>query len=166
MDTTQINRELVISSDVSEVKIVLLEDKQLVELHKEQKNNNISVGDVYMGRIKKILPGLNSAFVDIGCRKDAFLHYLDLGPQIKSLKKFTKLAEEGNIAQLNMDVFALEKDIEKNGKISDFLSVGDRIPVQIAKEPINTRCWSRTTAEVLLLIEGMKRKILISYCIC
>ena len=117
MDTTQINRELVISSDVSEVKIVLLEDKQLVELHKEQKNNNISVGDVYMGRIKKILPGLNSAFVDIGCRKDAFLHYLDLGPQIQSLKKFTKFAEEGNNAQLNMDVFSLEKDIDKSGKI-------------------------------------------------
>ena len=147
MDTTQINRELVISSDVSEVKIVLLEDKQLVELHKERKNNNISVGDVYMGRIKKILPGLNSVFVDIGCRKDAFLHYLDLGPQIQSLKKFTKLAEEGNIAQLNMDVFALEKDIEKNGKISDFLSVGDRIPVQIAKEPINTK-GPRITADI------------------
>lgn len=147
MDTTQINRELVISSDVSEVKIVLLEDKQLVELHKEQKNNNISVGDVYMGRIKKILPGLNSAFVDIGCRKDAFLHYLDLGPQIKSLKKYTKFAEEGNHAQSNMDVFTLEKDIEKSGKISDFLSVGDRIPVQIAKEPINTK-GPRITADI------------------
>lgn len=147
MDTTQINRELVISSDVSEVKIVLLEDKQLVELHKEQKNNNISVGDVYMGRIKKILPGLNSAFVDIGCRKDAFLHYLDLGPQIKSLKKYTKFAEEGNHAQSNMDSFTLEKDIEKSGKISDFLSVGDRIPVQIAKEPINTK-GPRITADI------------------
>lgn len=147
MDTTQINRELVISSDVSEVKIVLLEDKQLVELHKEQKNNSISVGDVYMGRIKKILPGLNSAFVDIGCRKDAFLHYLDLGPQIKSLKKYTKFAEEGNHAQTNMDAFTLEKDIEKSGKISDFLSVGDRIPVQIAKEPINTK-GPRITADI------------------
>ncbi len=147
MDTTQINRELVISSDVSEVKIVLLEDKQLVELHKEQKNNNISVGDVYMGRIKKILPGLNSAFVDIGCRKDAFLHYLDLGPQIKSLKKYSKFAEEGNHAQSNMDAFTLEKDIEKSGKISDFLSVGDRIPVQIAKEPINTK-GPRITADI------------------
>ena len=147
MDTTQINRELVISSDVSEVKIVLLEDKQLVELHKEQKNNSISVGDVYMGRIKKILPGLNSAFVDIGCRKDAFLHYLDLGPQIKSLKKYTKFAEEGNHAQSNMDAFTLEKDIEKSGKISDFLSVGDRIPVQIAKEPINTK-GPRITADI------------------
>ena len=147
MDTTQINRELIISSDVSEVNIVLLEDKQLVELHKEQKNNNISVGDVYMGRIKKILPGLNSAFVDIGCRKDAFLHYLDLGPQIKSLKKYTKFAEEGNHAQTNMDAFTLEKDIEKSGKISDFLSVGDRIPVQIAKEPINTK-GPRITADI------------------
>lgn len=138
-DNTQINRELIISSDVSEVNIVLLEDKQLVELHKEQKNNSISVGDVYLGRIKKILPGLNAAFVDIGCKKDAFLHYLDLGPQILSLNKFTKLAEDGKVSQLGMESFELEKDISKSGKISDFISVGDRIPVQIAKEPINTK---------------------------
>ena len=133
------NRELIISSDVSEVNIVLLEDKQLVEFHKEQKNNSIAVGDVYLGRIKKILPGLNAAFVDIGCRKDAFLHYLDLGPQALSLRKFTKAAESGDIAQLNMDKFELEKDISKSGKISDLLAVGDKIPVQIAKEPINTK---------------------------
>lgn len=139
MDTTQINRELIISSDVSEVNIVLLEDKQLVEFHKEQKNNSISVGDVYLGRVKKILPGLNSAFIDIGSRKDAFLHYLDLGPQVRSLKKYSKFAEEGSSAQLKMDSFELEKDIEKSGKISDFLSVGDKIPVQIVKEPINTK---------------------------
>ena len=147
MDTTQINRELIISSDVSEVNIVLLEDKQLVEFHKEQKNNNIAVGDVYLGKVKKILPGLNSAFIDIGSRKDAFLHYLDLGPQIKSLKKFTKYAEEGNTAQLNMESFELEKDIDKSGKISDFIAVGDKIPVQIAKEPINTK-GPRITADI------------------
>ena len=133
------NKELIISSDVSEVNIVLLEDKQLVEFHKEQKNNSISVGDVYLGRIKKILPGLNAAFVDIGSRKDAFLHYLDLGPQILSLRKFTKMAESNDKAQLSMDSFELEKDISKSGKISDLLAVGDRIPVQIAKEPINTK---------------------------
>lgn len=72
MDTESINRELIISSDVSEVSIVLLEDKQLVEFHKEQSNTNFSVGDVYYGRIRKILPGLNAAFVDIGNQKDAF----------------------------------------------------------------------------------------------
>lgn len=147
MDTTTINRELIISSDVSEVNIVLLEDKQLVEYHKEYKNNSFAVGDVYLGKVKKILPGLNAAFVDIGNRKDAFLHYLDLGPQIRSLIKFTKLAEEGKKSRLNMDKFQLENDIDKTGKISDYLATGDRIPVQIAKEPINTK-GPRISAEI------------------
>ena len=106
-EITNTNKELIISADVSEVNIVLLEDKQLVELHKEQKNNSISVGDVYLGRIKKILPGLNAAFVDIGSRKDAFLHYLDLGPQVLSLRKFTKLAESGDITLIDMDKFEM-----------------------------------------------------------
>ena len=83
------NRELIIDSRASEVDIVLLEDKQLVELHKERTNNNYAVGDVYLGRVKKIMPGLNAAFVDVGYEKDAFLHYLDLGPQIRSLNKYT-----------------------------------------------------------------------------
>lgn len=147
MDTTTINRELIISSDVSEVNIVLLEDKQLVEYHKEYKNNSFAVGDVYLGKVKKILPGLNAAFVDIGNRKDAFLHYLDLGPQIRSLIKFTKLAKEGKKSQLNMDKFQLEDDIGKTGKISDYLAIGDSIPVQIAKEPINTK-GPRISAEI------------------
>ena len=147
MDTTSINRELIISADVSEVNIVLLEDKQLVEYHKEQNNSSFSVGDVYLGRIRKILPGLNAAFVDIGNEKDAFLHYLDLGPQIRSLMKFTKSAADGKKAQLNMEKFQLERDIEKTGKISDFLSAGDQIPVQIAKEPIATK-GPRISAEI------------------
>ena len=146
-EITQTNRELIISSDVSEVNIVLLEDKQLVEFHKEQKNNSISVGDVYLGRIKKILPGLNAAFVDIGSRKDAFLHYLDLGPQILSMRKYAKLAESGNDAYSQMVSLELEKDTAKSGKISDVLSVGDRVPVQIAKEPINTK-GPRITSDI------------------
>ena len=142
-----VNRELVISSDVSEVNIVLLEDKQLVELHKEQINSNFAVGDVYFGRVKKILPGLNAAFVDIGNQKDAFLHYLDLGPQINSLLQFSKLAHEGKTAQAVMSKFKLSPDIDKTGKISDFIQAGDQIPVQIAKEPINTK-GPRISAEI------------------
>ena len=142
-----VNRELVISSDVSEVNIVLLEDKQLVELHKEQINSNFAVGDVYFGRVKKILPGLNAAFVDIGNQKDAFLHYLDLGPQINSLLQFSKLAHEGKTAQAVLSKFKLSPDIDKTGKISDFIQAGDQIPVQIAKEPINTK-GPRISAEI------------------
>ena len=142
-----VNRELVISSDVSEVNIVLLEDKQLVEFHKEQANSNFAVGDVYYGRIRKILPGLNAAFVDIGNQKDAFLHFLDLGTQINSLIQFSKLAHEGKTAQTVMSKFKLSPDIDKSGKISDFLQAGDQIPVQIAKEPINTK-GPRISAEI------------------
>ena len=142
-----VNRELVISSDVSEVNIVLLEDKQLVELHKEQVNSNFAVGDVYYGRVKKILPGLNAAFVDIGNQKDAFLHYLDLGPQINSLLQYSQLAHEGKTAQTVMSKFKLCPDIDKTGKISDFIQAGDQIPVQIAKEPINTK-GPRISAEI------------------
>ncbi|MBR5030818.1 MAG: Rne/Rng family ribonuclease [Muribaculaceae bacterium] len=132
-------RELVINARASEVDIALLEDKILVELHKEKTNNQFAVGDVYLGRVKKILPGLNAAFVDVGYEKEAFLHYLDLGPQFRSLLKFKNAVTSGNEAEMTMDKFKLEPDIEKNGKIATMLNVGDLIPVQIAKEPISTK---------------------------
>ena len=96
------NKELIIDANPSEVTIALLEDKVLVELNKEKTNNNFSVGDVYLGRVKKIMPGLNAAFVDVGYEKDAFLHYLDLGPQVNSLIKYTKLAFSGKPVQISM----------------------------------------------------------------
>ncbi len=133
------NRELIIDSRASEVDIVLLEDKLLVELHKEKTNNNYAVGDVYLGKVKKIMPGLNAAFVDVGYEKDAFLHYLDLGPQIKSLNKYVKLALSGKPEAVSMENFRIETDIEKTGKITQVLASGAQILVQIAKEPISTK---------------------------
>jgi ribonuclease G len=82
-----VNKELFVNSSASEVDIALLEDKVLVELNKEHNDTNYAVGDVYLGKVKKIMPGLNAAFIDVGYEKDAFLHYLDLGPQIKTLNK-------------------------------------------------------------------------------
>ncbi len=133
------NRELIIDSRASEVDIVLLEDKLLVELNKEKTNNNYAVGDVYLGRLKKIMPGLNAAFVDVGYEKDAFLHYLDLGPQVRSLIKFTKMAQSGNPLPIQAENFKLEPDIEKTGKITQVLTTGMQLLVQIAKEPISTK---------------------------
>jgi len=134
-----VNRELIIDSHASEVDIALLEDKLLVELHKEKTNNNYAVGDIYLGKVKKIMPGLNAAFVDVGYEKDAFLHYLDLGPQIRSLNKYVKLALGGKPESITMDNFRLEADIEKTGKITQVLASGAQILVQIAKEPISTK---------------------------
>ena len=133
------SKELVIDVSSSEINIALLENKQLVELNKEKSNTNFSVGDIYLGKVKKIMPGLNAAFIDIGYNKDAFLHYLDLGPQFQSLNKFTHLALSNKQNAIFLPKFQLEQDINKEGKISDLLTVGQFILVQIAKEPISTK---------------------------
>ncbi|MGN8067386.1 Rne/Rng family ribonuclease [Mucilaginibacter sp. 22184] len=132
-------KELIIDSSPNGATIALLQDKQLVELHKEQVSNNYTVGDIYLGRIKKIMPSLNAAFVDVGYEKDAFLHYLDLGPQVQSLLKLTKQVRSGGYQSKLLDGFKLEGDINKGGKISEILSKNQLIPVQIAKEPISTK---------------------------
>lgn len=133
------DRELIIDLNSSGVEIALLEDKSLVELQKEKSNKKYSVGDVYLGKVRKIMPGLNAAFVNVGYEKDAFLHYLDLGPNVRSLNKFSKLAVTGKITTLTLGDFRLEPEIEKTGKISDVLTVNQQILVQIAKEPIATK---------------------------
>ncbi len=143
------NKELIIDSGNKEVVMALLEEKRLVELHRERKNNNYSVGDIYLGKIRKIISGLNAAFVDVGYEKDAFLHYLDLGSQVNSLNKYTKLAMAGKTRVLPMEKFHLEKEIEKTGKITEVLNANQPILVQIAKEPISTK-GPRITSEISL----------------
>ncbi len=132
-------KELIINSSPAGVTIALLQDKQLVELNTEQVSNNYAVGDIYLGKIKKIMPGLNAAFVDVGYEKDAFLHYLDLGPQVQSLLKLTRIVKNGSYKDKLLNSFRLETDINKSGKISDILNRNMLLPVQIAKEPISTK---------------------------
>ena len=112
------NNELYINATSSEVVIALLQDKKLKELHRERSDAGFSVGDIFLGKVKKIMPGLNAAFVDVGYEKDAFLHYLDLGPQILSLNKFTNQAIHGQSATALLDNFSFEKDIVKTGKVN------------------------------------------------
>jgi ribonuclease G len=134
-----LNKELIVNAGQSEIDIALLEDKTLVELHKEKSNAGFAVGDIYLGKVRKIMPGLNAAFVDVGYEKDAFLHYLDLGPQVLSLNKLTRLVIQGRYKSTSLANFKTEKDIEKTGKITSVLNAGQQILVQVAKEPISTK---------------------------
>lgn len=143
------NSELIIDSKPSEVVIALLNDKRLVELNREKSNNNFSVGDIYLGRVKKVMPGLNAAFVDVGYEKDAFLHYLDLGPQAASFGKYTKLVQTGKQTTSNLMYFKFENDIPKDGKIGTIINSNQQILIQIAKEPISTK-GPRITTEISL----------------
>ncbi|GAB6279813.1 MAG TPA: ribonuclease E/G [Bacteroidales bacterium] len=140
-------RELIIDANSNEVSLALLEDKSLVELHQEKMNNNYAVGDIYLGRVKKLMTGLNAAFINIGYEKDAFLHYLDLGPQIQSLNKLTRQIMSGKRFHADLSDFQPEADIEKNGKITEVLSPNQPVLVQIAKEPISTK-GPRVTSEI------------------
>jgi ribonuclease G len=144
-----LNSELIIDSTASEVTIALLEDKRLVEINTEKKENNFSVGDIYLGRVKKLMPSLNAAFVDIGYEKDAFLHYLDLGPQVQSFLKFMKGTSSGRQPDPLLTSFVTEPDIQKSGKVSQVLSANMMIMVQIAKEPISSK-GPRITSEISL----------------
>ena len=143
------NKELVIHSTTDEVVIALLEEKKLVELHKEKTDNDFAVGDLYLGRVKKIVPSLNAAFVDVGYTKDAFLHYLDLGPQLKSFKKFTKGVQSGKFTTSTLNKFEKEEDIKKDGKIDEVISSNQNILIQVAKEPISTK-GPRVSCEISL----------------
>jgi len=142
-----VNIELVIDVRATEIAIALLENKQLVELNKEKSNIQFAVGDIYLGKVKKIMPGLNAAFVDVGYEKDAFLHYLDLGPQFQSFNKFLQATTSKKGKALPVSKMKLESEIDKNGKIGSILSSGQTVLVQIAKEPISTK-GPRLSAEI------------------
>ena len=127
----------------------MLEDSRLVELHYQKSNNNFIVGDIFLGNIKKLMPGLNAAFVDIGHKRDAFLHYTDMGPKLRSVLKFTQLAIKGKLGNGMLDNFKIEPDINKNGKITEVLNRREPILVQVLKEPISTK-GPRLSCEITL----------------
>jgi ribonuclease G len=145
-----LNKELIINaSQSSDIEIALVEDGLLVELHHQKTNTNFTVGDIFLGRVKKLMPGLNAAFVDIGHKKDAFLHYTDLGPQLRSLVKYTQGVTTGSINTHQLDNFKPEADIIKTGKIDQVLAKNALILVQVLKEPISTK-GPRLSCEVTI----------------
>ena len=142
------NNELVIDVASSEISIALLEDKRLVEFTKEKGNIQHSVGDIYLGRVKRIMPALNAAFVDVGHEKDAFIHYLDLGLHFKTFSQFlSDLSSNTRGKQVNFSRYRAQPVLEKEGRIQDVLKIGQLIIVQLVKEAISTK-GPRLTAEI------------------
>jgi ribonuclease G len=142
-----VNSELILDVTPQEVSIAFLEDKSLVELQKEAQNISFSVGDIYLGKVKKLMPGLNAAFVDVGYEKDAFLHYLDLGSHFNTQNKFLRQTISDRKKTLSISKSTQQPDISKEGSISDILKSGQEILVQITKEPISSK-GPRLTAEI------------------
>jgi ribonuclease G len=144
-----VNREVIIDAHPDETVIALLEDDILVELHKQKNNPDFAVGDIYLGKVRKTMPGMNAVFVDIGHGKDAFLHLSDLGPQALTTYEFTKQSLLGHTPVPSVPKTTLLPEIGKTGKISDILSNNQLVMVQVAKEPISTK-GPRITSEITI----------------
>ena len=141
--------ELILNSNKQDVEIALTKDKVLTELHYEKSQTDFQVGDIYLGKIKRVIPSLNAAFVDVGYEKDAFLHYSDLGKNYNSLKKFTKQVQSGVQHTDMLAKFEIQPEIIKHGKIKEVVAAGQQILVQIAKEPISSK-GPRLTSELTI----------------
>ncbi len=150
MEVENTQKDLVVDSGASEVRLALLEGGRLIEYSRESsKGRSFSVGDVFLGRVKKLLPSLNAAFVDIGDSKEAFIHYLDLGLYFNAFDSFVKGSNPGRNMESLFSGIKLGPVLEKEGRIEDHLKVGQMVVVQIVKEPISTK-GSRLTAEISL----------------
>lgn len=144
------NKELIINAAPTGVEIALLEDRKLVELHQESQDSSFTVGDLYLGKVKKLVPGMNAAFVDVGFEKDGFLHYTDLSPYIRSLIKFTAQNTANKSDTLpDFAQFQNETEIVKTGKIAEVLNGRPHVLVQILKEPIAAK-GPRLSCEISL----------------
>ena len=138
--------ELIIQSNESNAVISLLKNGRLVELVNEDAKQQFSVGDVYLGQVRKLATSLNAAFIDVGYEKDAFLHYHDLGPQISSWLSFNKKVHLGKQSS-NIADFGLLPQIKKDGDMDNVLKPGNEALVQVVKEPISTK-GPRVTSEI------------------
>ena len=131
--------EVIVDVRPKEISIALLEDKKLVELQKEGQEESFSVGNMYIAKVKKLMPGLNACFVDLGFKRDAFLHYLDLGPNFLSYQKYLKQVTSNRKKLLPITAATVQPILEKDGSVQTTLKVGQEILVQIVKEPISTK---------------------------
>ena len=159
--------ELIVDVKPNSISTALLEDGRLMSLQKEARDASYAVGNLYFAKVKKLMPGLNAAFVNVGYGKEAFLHYLDLGSQFGSYSSFIKqVRENGGKRQINLSKIKLQPDIDKQGSVTDVLEAGQELIVQISKEPISTK-GPRLTTEItftgrFLVLIPFNNKILVS----
>ena len=139
--------EVIIDVQPKDISIALLEDKQLVEYQQEQRTVSFSVGNIYVAKVRKLMPGLNACFVDVGAERVAFLHYLDLGNQFNSYEKYLKQVVSDRKKLFPIQKAHIQPELKKDGSIANALKVGQEILVQIVKEPINTK-GPRLTCEL------------------
>jgi ribonuclease G len=136
-------KEMIISSTGHETMVAILEDDLVAEIFVERERQRGVVGNVYKGRVSKVLPGMQSSFIDIGLERDGFLYVADV---VDTLEEFDKL-ESGEEEASNGNGKGGEGRVQP--KIEDLLKEGEEILVQVVKEPLGTK-GARLTSHVTM----------------
>src|SRR5215510_1155210 len=138
-------KEMIISSNAHETIVAILEDDLVAEVFVERERQRGVVGNVYKGRVHKVLPGMQSSFIDVGLERDGFLYVADV---IDTMEEFDKLEsgdEDGGGARQSR----AESQSQPQAKIEDLLREGQEIIVQVVKEPLGTK-GARLTSHVTM----------------
>lgn len=130
-------KDIIINSTNEDTRIALLENHRLVEIFVERPDNERTVGDIYKGRVRRVMKGMQAAFIDIGFEQDGFLHFSDMGSDVNQL--FADIDEE------LLDNGQKKEEIDP----ASLLRNGQEIVIQIIKEPISTK-GPRVTTELTL----------------
>lgn len=139
--------EVIVDVQPKKIAIALTEDKRLVEYQEEEQAASFNVGNIYLAKVRKLMPGLNACFVNVGHERDAFLHYLDLGPQYNSFAKYLKQVGSDKKKIFPMQKATIQPELPKEGSVQNVLQLGQELLVQIVKEPISTK-GPRLTCEI------------------
>ena len=139
--------EVIVDVQPKKIAIALTEDKRLVEYQEEEQSASFNVGNIYFARVRKIMPGLNACFVNVGHEREAFLHYQDLGSQFNSFAKYMKQVSNDRKKLLPISQVSIQPELPKEGSIANLLQSGQEVLVQIIKEPISTK-GPRLTCEI------------------
>ncbi len=125
------DKKVIINRSRHETRVALLEEGNLAEFYVERNNDASLLGNIYKGRVNRVLPGMQAAFVDIGLEKAAFLYVADVLDDVKIYEMMMNAPEESGLSA--------ERPVVETASIEDLLSEGQEVIVQITKEPIGTK---------------------------
>src|SRR5690349_2567723 len=154
-------KEMIVSTNGHETMVAILEDDLVAEVFVERERQRGVVGNVYKGRVSKVLPGMQSSFIDLGLERDGFLYVADVIDSSEELDRLEAGDEEDVLADASADARAEGKPEAKTDtrperpfsrpqpKIEDLLHEGQEIVVQVVKEPLGTK-GARLTSHVTM----------------
>ncbi|HWQ69338.1 MAG TPA: Rne/Rng family ribonuclease [Patescibacteria group bacterium] len=144
-------REIIVNSSIVETRVAVLEDGVLVELLIDDSKNKSIAGNIYKGRVLKILPGMQAAFVDLGLAKDAFLYVRDIFEDVEEYEQLLTIGEEGESAESPSEEPrpTFSRGRRQQASIEEILKEGQEIVAQVAREPLGTK-GARITSHITL----------------